>query len=179
MRSIVIALSKIEDSRKLSKMLQSYGLSVDMICKDAGDVLLSVAERDSGVIITSPTLSDMNSVELYDNIPTNFDMIVIEGSRRYEYPEGLISIPSPFKMVDLIGMIETLLASQSRKLKKKKATSNIRTSEDRALLDRAKMFLMRKNDMTEPEAYRYLQKCSMDSATSLVETAEKLILLYG
>ena len=31
--------------------------------------------------------------------------------------------------------------------------------------------------MTEPEAFRYIQKCSMDSSTNMVETAQMIILL--
>ena len=31
------------------------------------------------------------------------------------------------------------------------------------------------NHMTEEEAHRYIQKCSMDSGTSLTETAEMVI----
>lgn len=36
---------------------------------------------------------------------------------------------------------------------------------------------MARNHMTESEAHRYLQKCSMDSGTSMVETAQMVISL--
>ena len=32
--------------------------------------------------------------------------------------------------------------------------------------------------MTEAEAHRYLQKCSMDNGTNLVETAEMVLTLF-
>jgi AmiR/NasT family two-component response regulator len=38
---------------------------------------------------------------------------------------------------------------------------------------------MERNQMTEEEAHRYIQKISMDSATNLVETAEMLLELNG
>ena len=38
---------------------------------------------------------------------------------------------------------------------------------------------MEKNQMTEEEAHRYIQKISMDSATNLVETAEMILELNG
>ena len=34
-----------------------------------------------------------------------------------------------------------------------------------------------KNQMTEDEAYRHIQKCSMDSGTNMVETAQMLLML--
>ena len=31
--------------------------------------------------------------------------------------------------------------------------------------------------MTEPEAHKYLQKCSMDNGTNMVETAQMILTL--
>ena len=45
------------------------------------------------------------------------------------------------------------------------------------LILKAKALLMERNTMTEPEAYRYIQKCSMDNGTSLTETAQMIISL--
>ena len=44
-------------------------------------------------------------------------------------------------------------------------------------IDKAKALLMERNNMTEEEAHRYLQKCSMDSGTNMVETAQMVISL--
>ena len=46
---------------------------------------------------------------------------------------------------------------------------------DRKVLEEAKALLMERNGMTEEEAHRYIQKCSMDSGTNLVETAEMVL----
>jgi len=37
--------------------------------------------------------------------------------------------------------------------------------------------LMERNHMTEQEAFRYIQKSSMDSGTNMVETAQMILLL--
>ena len=34
---------------------------------------------------------------------------------------------------------------------------------------------MARNHMTEEEAHRYIQKCSMDSGTNMAETAEMVL----
>ena len=41
----------------------------------------------------------------------------------------------------------------------------------------AKSILMERNGMTEEEAHRYMQKCSMDSGTNIVETAQMVLSL--
>ena len=43
------------------------------------------------------------------------------------------------------------------------------------LVDRAKAILMERNQMTEDEAHRYLQKTSMDNGTSFTETAQMIL----
>ena len=45
------------------------------------------------------------------------------------------------------------------------------------MIEKAKAFLMERNRMTEEEAHRFLQKCSMDSGNSMVETAQMIISL--
>ena len=36
---------------------------------------------------------------------------------------------------------------------------------------------MERNNLTEEEAHRYIQKCSMDNATNMVETAQMILTL--
>lgn len=47
------------------------------------------------------------------------------------------------------------------------------------LIKKAKELLMERNNMSEGEAHRYLQKCSMDSGTNLVETAEMVLSIMA
>ncbi len=46
------------------------------------------------------------------------------------------------------------------------------------LIKEAKELLMFRNNMTEEEAYRYIQKCSMDSGTNMVETAQMVLTMF-
>ena len=39
------------------------------------------------------------------------------------------------------------------------------------IIDTAKLMLMEKINMTAQEAFRYIQKCSMDSGNTMVESA--------
>ena len=39
----------------------------------------------------------------------------------------------------------------------------------------AKELLMDRNHLSEEEAHRYIQKCSMDSGTNMVETAQMVL----
>ena len=50
---------------------------------------------------------------------------------------------------------------------------------EQSTIDSAKALLMERNQMTEDEAHKYIQKISMDSGNNLVETAEMILLLNG
>ena len=49
--------------------------------------------------------------------------------------------------------------------KKARLAPKTRTDEERELIRQAKGVLMDRNNMTEDEAHKYMQKCSMDSGT--------------
>jgi len=69
-------------------------------------------------------------------------------------------------MVDLKEMRS--LKEENEKLKK--------ALEERKLIDRAKGILMKKEDIHEEEAYRRIQKLSMDKRKKMAEIAEAIIL---
>ena len=51
------------------------------------------------------------------------------------------------------------------------------TKEEQNYINNAKWVLMERNHMTEQEAFRYIQKSSMDSGTNMVETAQMILLM--
>ena len=81
----------------------------------------------------------------------------------------------PLKVQDLMSTLEMMCANQARKRKKKKGKPRQRSEEEQKILWEAKAVLMERNHMTEEEAHRYIQKCSMDSGNSLMETAQMVI----
>lgn len=64
-----------------------------------------------------------------------------------------------------------------RRRRRLKARPKERSEEEKKIIADAKRLLMERNHMTEEEAHRYMQKCSMDSGNSLVETARMVFAL--
>lgn len=85
----------------------------------------------------------------------------------------------PIKVNDLINTIEMMLQVQVRRRKKKRMQPKRRSPQEQKVIDDAKAILMEKNNMTEPEAFRYIQKCSMDSGNTMVESASMVIGIYS
>ena len=178
MGCIIIVMPKIEDGKKIGGLLTKRGYPPDLICQNAADALSESCRRDDGVIICSGHLADMSYVELHDCIPKQFKIIIITRNvMSVEYPEDSIKVEIPFKVSDLIGHIESEFAKYYHRPTDNKIVKRERSNEERKYIDKAKAILMEKNSMTEPEAYRYLQKHSMDTGSSLVETAQMIIIL--
>ena len=94
-------------------------------------------------------------------------------------PPGVISLSMPFKVFDLMNTIEMMAQSIGRRRKKRRAELKNRNPEQQALVKEAKSLLMERNNMSEGEAHRYLQKNSMDSGTNMVETAEMVLSIMA
>ena len=62
---------------------------------------------------------------------------------------------------------------------KLKERSRKRNDAEKKLVDQAKALLMERNNMSEDEAHRYLQKSSMDSGTNLTETAQMILTILN
>ena len=63
-------------------------------------------------------------------------------------------------------------------LRKKAKQKRLHKSEaDMKTITKAKELLMERHHMSEPEAHKYLQKCAMNSSTTMLEAAEMVISL--
>ena len=76
MSSIVIALPKIEDARKIRSVLECHGLAVASVCSTASNALSSASELGNGVLICGKKGlmgwhggGDMNYLDLAECMP--------------------------------------------------------------------------------------------------------------
>ena len=165
--SIVIALPKIEDAKKIRTILNRHGLTVASVCSSVSNALASISELDSGVLICGYKLTDAYYKDALDDLPQYFEMLLLASQRIIdEAPNSVSTVQMPMKASALIDTVNDMLYHLERRIKKEKN-----------YISNAKRLLMEKNQMTEEEAYRHIQKCSMDSGTNMVETAQMLLML--
>jgi response regulator NasT len=84
----------------------------------------------------------------------------------------------PIKTHDLVNTLQMMTYQYQKRKKKDKDKPRARTEEEKATIQKAKRILMDRNNMSEEEAHRYLQKSSMDSGTNLAEMAEMVIRMF-
>lgn len=179
MSSIVVALPKIEDAKKVRTLLERRGFAVGAACSTGARALSSVSQLDSGVLICGTRLPDMNYMDLRDCLPAGFEMLLLTSGRNIsQVPPSILSVEMPLRVSDLVNTVDMILAQQERRRRKEKKKPKARSEREQNYISNAKMVLMQRNHLSEEEAYRYIQKNSMDSGTNMVETAQMILMLF-
>jgi response regulator NasT len=82
----------------------------------------------------------------------------------------------PFSKNDLMPTIEIAVSRHSQIVALEREVAGLgERLEIRKLIDRAKGFLQTKYGLSEPEAFRWIQKASMDRRMTMKEVAEVII----
>lgn len=179
MANIIVVFPKLEDAKSIRNLLNRKGFHVVAVCNTGAQVLNYADDLNEGIVVCGHKYPDMNYQDLLEYLPETFQMVLIASARFCEdaRSDRLMTINMPLKLFELtetLTMIEEMLARRRRKQKNKPKTRN---SEDRKIIERAKQVLMERNHMTEEEAHHYIQKCSMDSGTNMVETAQMVLTI--
>ena len=177
MASVLIAMPKHEDADRIAEMLKKGEFSAETyVCRSAAETLGIASDLQHGIVICMKNLPDMNFAETFECLPSGFSMIVITGDTSLEFSsERMRKISIPFKITELFNTVESLLrfSTDTGQLVRRKRRSAAEQQE----IDAAKRSLMKAKSMTEPEAYRYIQKYSMDAGRSMVESARMVLAL--
>lgn len=179
MANIIVAFSKPEDAKSIKNILLRNGFPVIAVCTSGAQVLSQLDDLNSGIIVCGYRLTDMLYSELHDCMSPEFSMLMISSPSKWSAgtPEQVVCLPMPLKVHDLVGTLEMIVQAQERRRKKLRQQPKQRDEKERAIINQAKALLMERNNMTEEEAHRYIQKCSMDSGTNMLETAQMVISL--
>lgn len=92
------------------------------------------------------------------------------------YSQEIVCLATPLQTREFVSTVQMMTMELARELKRrKKPLPKRRSATEQKVIDSAKALLMERNQMSEQEAHKYLQKLSMDSGNNLVETAEMIL----
>ncbi|MBD5135103.1 MAG: ANTAR domain-containing protein [Lachnospiraceae bacterium] len=177
MINIIVVFPKPEDGKAIKNLLVRNGFEVTAVCTSGAQVMTVVDGIEYGIVICGYKFNDMLYSQLYECLPANIEMLLIASRMKLHdcTEKDILSVEMPLKVYDLINTIEMVMQSINRKRKKLKGRPQKRNPKEQAVIDKAKKVLMERNNMSEEEAHRYIQKNSMDSGTNMVETAQMVL----
>ena len=172
MSSIIVVFPKKEIATNIRNILVRNGFDVIGVGVTGAQAVQLADNLDDGIVVCG--------YKLRDYLPSTIEMLLIASPEKCsDRTPGVISLSMPFKVFDLMNTIEMMAQSIGRRRKKRRAELKNRNPEQQALVKEAKSLLMERNNMTEEEAHRYLQKCSMESGVNMVETAQMVLSIMA
>lgn len=180
MENVIVVFPKIDDAKKIKSLLVKNGIEVDAVCTSGAQALECLNRLNEGIVICSYRFTDMFYTQLKEDMPKGFEMLLIASQSHWMNPgdDSIMKVATPLKLFDLLNTIHMMFEAQARRRKKAKSGPKVRSEEENRIIAEAKNVLIDRNQMTESEAHAYLQKCSMDSGNSIVESAQMVICLY-
>ena len=177
MTNIIVVFPKIEDARSIKNVRVRGGFSVMAACTTGAQAIGLAEDYASGIVICGYRLIDMLYSELYDCLPEGTQMLLMASNTYLNEVnvKGIMCLSMPLKVHELVSTVEMMCQSVERRRRRQRLVPKERKPEEEALIREAKALLMERNHMSEEEAHRYIQKCSMDSGTGMVETAKMVL----
>ncbi len=175
---IIVAFPKLDDAKKIKNVLNQNGYDDILACNSASLVIAAANESDNGIVLCGYRLADMHYSELYGYLPREFRMLLVASPARLNECSigNIMCLAMPIhthELINTLEMMEIELIGMRRKMLRSKPRQ--RTSKERQTIEKAKSLLMERNNLSEEEAHKYIQKLSMDSGNNMVETAEMIL----
>lgn len=167
--------------------LKEFGFSVLGEAADGEEALRLALELEPDVVVMDIKMPKMDGITVAEKLSAKKIPVVLltafsqqELVSRAVEAGALAYITKPFKPTDLLPAIQIALARNEEIVALEQEISNLSDRlETRKLMDRAKGLLMSKMKLTEPEAFRWIQKASMDRRLSMAQVAKAVIDQLG
>lgn len=177
--TIVIALNNAQTSEKLKALLSQEGYQIVALCSSGNELIRAVIKFSPDLALVGYKYKDMSLLDVYETLcdQTNFLAIVNEPYKSYiEEDTDIYCIGTKISNILLTNAIDLIFQSKRRIEKLKKKVEKLEhTLEDRKSIEKAKGKLMATSGVTENEAFRYMQKLSMDSGKRMKDIADLIL----
>lgn len=148
------------------------------VCTTGAQTLNSINNLESGILICGCRFIDMMYTEIYEYLPSEFQMLLIASASSIQEREisNIVSLVLPMKVHELLQTVEMMEEKSAAGVN---ACGNARRYVLRRIRrsSRKPRSLMDRNGFSEEEAHRYIQKRSMDNGTELVEVSQMILSL--
>ena len=174
MEQIVLAFERETINLRVKEILESSGTADCLLCASADQVRRTVYKRHITTVVCGYKLREQSVELLAEDLPPFCSILVLAAQDRLDLLENndIFRLPAPTSKRDLIATIQMLLRMGHRL---ERFVRPSRSPEEQVVIDQAKRLLMDRNDMTEEQAHRFLQKTSMDNGAKLIQTAQLVL----
>lgn len=185
--NVLLVLRKPELIQQIRAILVSRGYVVSDASVSGMQALRAAANRPVDIAIVGYNLSDMSGLDFSMDLLSNnsCSVMLLTPPEQMVYVKeqigsaDVVPVPRPVTAQTMLSTLELIEHYRSKLTRVSEEAKKLKQDLDRrAVAEKAKVVLMNRLQMSEAEAWRYLQKRSMDTGTSLKEIALRVLELY-
>ena len=179
---IVVAEDEALIRMDLVEMLGEAGYLVVAQASDGAEAITLVAEHKPDLAILDVKMPILDGISAAEEIIATCPVLMLTAFSQRELVDrardaGVMAyVLKPFTINDLVPAIEIAI---SRHLQMKSLAAEVADLHDRLetrkIIDRAKGILMAALNLTEPQAFSWIQKAAMDRRLTMKEVAQAVI----
>jgi AmiR/NasT family two-component response regulator len=186
-RRVVVAEDESLIRMDVVETLREHGFDVVAEVGDGALAVSAVIEHKPDLVVMDIKMPNMDGLTAAEQMAEHKVAIVLltafsqkELVDRANQAGAMAYVVKPFTPNDLMPAVEIALSRHSQLIALEQEISDLNERfETRKLVDRAKGLLNEKMNLTEPEAFRWIQKASMDRRLTMQEVAQTVIEQLG
>ena len=186
-RRVVVAEDESLIRMDVVETLREHGFDVVAEVGDGALALAAVIEHKPDLVVMDIKMPNMDGLTAAEQMAGHKVAIVLltafsqkELVDRANQAGAMAYVVKPFTPNDLMPAVEIALSRHSQLIALEHEISDLNERfETRKLVDRAKGLLNEKMNLSEPEAFRWIQKASMDRRLTMQEVAQTVIEQLG
>lgn len=183
---VVIADTDENYRKQVKEILKQAGYLVVAETSDVSSTLQCLSKTEPDLLILDIDLAGFDSMQVTRVLEESRlvpVVLTVPFSRRLVEEMATAGsifgiVVKPVQEAALLPALETAMANFKRVKQLEKENMKLRRElETRKLVERAKGLLMEQKGISEKDAYRYLQKVSMDRCMSMLKVAKQVIAM--
>ena len=186
-RTVIVAEDESLIRMDIVETLRENGFNVIAEASDGEQAVALVTEHKPDLLVMDIKMPNMDGITAAEKLAATKTPIVLltafsqkELVDRASEAGAMAYVVKPFTPNDLLPAIEIALSRHAQITALESEISDLNERfETRKLVDRAKGLLNEKMNLTEPEAFRWIQKASMDRRLTMQEVAVTVIEQLG
>ncbi|MDK8351896.1 response regulator [Actinomyces sp.] len=187
-RRVVVAEDEALIRLDIVETLKGAGYDVVAEVDNGEDAVAKSLELEPDLCVFDVKMPKMDGITAAERILKELSCAVVmltafsqaELVERARDAGAMAYVVKPFSPTDLLPAVEIAVSRQAEMLAMEDEIADLTERfETRKVVDRAKGLLMERMGMTEPEAFRWIQKTSMDRRLSMREVADAVVDQVG
>ncbi len=181
-KRILIAEDETLIRMDLAEMLRENGYEVVAEATNGEEAVVLANELKPDLAILDVKMPKLDGISAAETIVKTSPVLMLTAFSQKDLVERALDagvmayVVKPFTIDDLIPAIEIATTRHAQMLALQAEVADLSERlETRKLIDRAKGILMKAMNLSEPDAFRWIQRTAMDKRVSMKQVAEAVI----